>query len=47
MPRLKNEVVHLRMTTEEKETLKALAAKKRMTQSEYVRYIIHRESVTL
>jgi hypothetical protein len=45
--RLKTEIVQLRLTPDEKEALKALAAKKQMSQSEYLRWLIARESASL
>jgi hypothetical protein len=45
--RLKTAVVHLRMTEWEKETLLKLAKMKGMNQSEYVRWIIARESASI
>ena len=47
MPRLKLETVQIRMTTEEKEILKKLSDKMRMSYSAYIRYLLVRESVTI
>jgi hypothetical protein len=45
--RLKTSIVQVRLTDGEKETLKALAAKKQMSQSEYFRWFLARESASL
>ena len=45
--RLKTEIVQIRLTKEEKEELIALANKKSMSYSEYVRWLIAREFARL
>jgi hypothetical protein len=42
--KLKTELLQLRLTSMEKELLKALADKNQMSVSEYIRYLIHKES---
>jgi hypothetical protein len=45
--RLKSQKIQLRLTPLERENLEALASKNQMRLSEYIRWLIHRESEKL
>jgi hypothetical protein len=47
MSRYKTEIIQIRLTPAEKEIFRLLADRAKMSQSEYLRWLIARESATL